>query len=145
MLTCHRVVRERGNFSERPRHSRLTREYRMTVMLRLVFTSVGVGVGVVSGVVSSTESESEESERFHFLPTPLMIPSLTICENQIVGVGSRSGRINQSRCSFPRFMIGLVLPLLLTTPTNWFYRKRRKRKRKRKLCLRLRCLIFTRS
>ena len=33
-------------------------------LLRLVFTSegVGVGVGVVSGVVRATESESEESE-----------------------------------------------------------------------------------
>ena len=47
----------------------------------LVFTNDGVGVGVVSGVVSgvisATESESEESERFHFLPTPLTTPSLT--------------------------------------------------------------------
>ena len=58
-------------------------------MPRLVFTSdrVGVGIvigvvralmtlgkpkiGVVSGVIGSTESESEESEGFHFLPTPL--------------------------------------------------------------------------
>ena len=32
--------------------------------------------GVVSGVISSTEAELEESERFHFLPTPL------ISENQ---------------------------------------------------------------
>ena len=112
--------------------------------LRLVFTSdrVGVGVGVVSEVVrtlmttwkskigvvsrviSATESESEESERFHFLPTPLTTPSLTFrlwsSENQIVGVGSRSGRINQSQCTFPRFVIGLVLLLLLPTPTIWF-------------------------
>ena len=35
-------------------------------LLRLVFTSDGVGVGVVSGVVRATESESEESESFHF-------------------------------------------------------------------------------
>ena len=34
--------------------------------------------GVVSGVISATESQSEESERFHFLPTPLMTPSFTI-------------------------------------------------------------------
>ena len=33
---------------------------------------------VVSGVISSTESESEESERSHFLVTPLMTPSLVI-------------------------------------------------------------------
>ena len=34
-------------------------------------------------------------------------------ENRIVGVGSRSGRINQSQCTFPRFMIGLVLKNVL--------------------------------
>ena len=45
--------------------------------LRVVFSSDRVGVGVVSGVISATESESEESERFHFLPTPLTTPSLT--------------------------------------------------------------------
>ena len=39
---------------------------------------------------------------------------------QIVGVGSRSGRISQSECTFPRFVIGLVLLLLLPTPTIWF-------------------------
>ena len=106
-----------------------------------LFTSDGVGVGVgvvralmtwwkskigvVSRVISATESESEESERFHFLPTPLTTPSLTFrlwsSENQIVGVGSRSGRINQSQCTFPRFVrIGLVFPLLHATPTNQF-------------------------
>ena len=29
-------------------------------------------------------------------------------------------RTNQSQCTFPRFVIGLVLPLLLPTPTIWF-------------------------
>ena len=43
----------------------------------MVFSSDGVGVGVVGGVISATESELEESERFHFLPTPLTTPSLT--------------------------------------------------------------------
>ena len=59
------------------------------ILSRLVFASDGVRVGivigvvralmtlgkskigVVRGVIGSTESESEESERFHFLPTPL--------------------------------------------------------------------------
>ena len=36
----------------------------------------------------------------------------------IVGVGSRSGRINQSQYKFPSFVIGLVLLLLLATPTT---------------------------
>ena len=61
---------------------------------------------------------------FPFLPTPLTTPSFTFrlwsSENQIVGVGSRSGRINQSQCSFPRFVIGLVLPFVLPTPTIRF-------------------------
>ena len=33
-----------------------------------------IKLGVVSGVISATELESEESERFHFLPTPLTTP-----------------------------------------------------------------------
>ena len=61
---------------------------------------------------------------FPFLPTPLTTPSLAFClwssENQIVRVGSRCGRTNQSQCTFPCFVIGLVLPLLLPTPTIWF-------------------------
>ena len=47
---------------------------------------------------------------FPFLPISLTTPSLTFrlwsSENRIVGVGSRNGRINQSQCSFPRFVIG---------------------------------------
>ena len=39
---------------------------------------------------------------------------------KIVGVGSRRGRISQSDCTFPLFVIGLVLLLLLATPTIWF-------------------------
>ena len=62
-----------------------------------------VSVLVVSGVISATESEAEESGCF-----------------QIVRVRSRSGRINQSQCMFPRFVIGLVPLLLLPTPTVWF-------------------------
>ena len=57
---------------------------------------------------------------FPFLPTPSLTFRLGSSENQIVGVGSRSGRINQSQCTFPRFVIGLVLLLLLPTPTIWF-------------------------
>ena len=61
---------------------------------------------------------------FPFLPTPLTTLSLPFrlwsSKNQIVGVGSRSGRINQSQCTFPRFVIGLVLLFLLPTPTIWF-------------------------
>ena len=77
---------------------------------------------VVSGVISETESESKESGCFYFLPTLLTTPSLTSrlwsSENQIVGVGSRSGRINQSQRTFPRVAIGLVLRLLLAPPTT---------------------------
>ena len=35
-------------------------------------------------------------------------------------MGSRSGRINQSICTFLRFVIGLVLPFQLSTPTIRF-------------------------
>ena len=71
---------------------------------------------------------------FSFLPTSLMTPSLTFrlwsSENQIVGVGSRNGRINQSQCTLPRLEIGTLFSLdhikglrsstlLITTPTEW--------------------------
>ena len=82
-------------------------------VVRALMTEWKSKIGVVSRVISATESESEESERFHFLPTPLTTPSLTFrlwsSENQIVGVGSRGRRISQSECKFPRFVIGLVL------------------------------------
>ena len=70
----------------------------------------------------ATESESEESERFHFFRPRLRLCRLWASEDQIVGVGSRSGRINQSQYIFPRFVIGFVLLhlLLLPTPTIWF-------------------------
>ena len=74
----------------------------------------------IKNIVSATESETEESERFHFLPTPSLTFRLRSSEKQIVGVRKRSGRINQSRCTFPRFVIGLVLPLLLASPTTQF-------------------------
>ena len=57
---------------------------------------------------------------FPFLTTPSVTFRLWSSENQIVGVGSRSGWINQSQCTFPRFVIGLVLLLLLPTLTIWF-------------------------
>ena len=116
---------------------RLKRSRDWVVGFRLVFTSDGVGVGavsgvarksaydlmktkvgVVSGVISATESESEESERFHFFRHRLRLRRLR--SNQIVAAGSRSGRINQSQCTFPRFLIRLVFLLLLPTPTIWF-------------------------
>ena len=35
-------------------------------------------IRVVSRFISATKSELKESERFHFLPAPLMTPSLMI-------------------------------------------------------------------
>ena len=49
--------------------------------------------------------------------TPSLTTRLWSCEKQIVGVGSKTGRLKQSQCTFPRFVIGLVLPLLLPTRT----------------------------
>ena len=75
------------------------------------------------------ELESEESEHFHFLPTLLPIPSLMFrlrsSENHIVGVQSRSRRINQSQCMFLWFVIGSVLLLLLSTLTTQFSLERK--------------------
>ena len=75
---------------------------------------------------------------FPFLPTPSLTFRLGSSENQIFGVGSRSGRINQWQSTFPRFFVDLALLLLLPTPTTGFHhrsqaeRKRRSRKRNEK-------------
>ena len=105
---------------------------------RLVFTSDGVGIGIVKSAYDLVKIKNRSRKRSHkrdgigvrrirtfpFLPTPLTTPSLTFrlwsSENQIFGVGSRSGRINQPQCTFPRFAVGLVLPLLLPTQKIWF-------------------------
>ena len=51
----------------------------------------------------------------------LYVPFMILTsENQIAGVGSRSGRTQQSQCTFPRFVIGLFLLLLLATVTTQF-------------------------
>ena len=78
----------------------------------MVFTSNRVGVGVVSGVISAMEEEEEEEEEAEEEEESGCF--------QIVGVRSRSGRINQSQCRFPCFVIGLGLLLPLLTPTIWF-------------------------
>ena len=62
-------------------------------------------MGVISRVISAVEEEEEEEESGCF---------------QIVRVRRRSGRINQSQCTFPRFVIGLDLLLPLPTATIWF-------------------------
>ena len=84
---------------------------------RLVFTSDGVGVGIVSGVVralmtlSSTESESEESERFHFLPTTLMSPSLRSAYDLV------KTRLSESDCRKRKYKpISMRAPML----SDWF-------------------------
>ena len=107
------------------------------VAWRLVFTSDGVAVAVVSGVarglmilwkskiavVSGVISTRQNwSYKNHFLSSS---------ENQIVGVGNRGGRINQFQGTFPRFVIGLDLPLLLATPTTQVSRDRKRQPRKR--------------
>ena len=88
-------------------------------------------IGVISGVINSTESESEESERFHFLPTPLMTPSLMI-QWKLDCRSRKEKRKNQ-----PITMLGIhvcdwfIHPLLLPTPTMQFSLDRKRRSHKR--------------
>ena len=82
-----------------------------TVVLRLVFTSVGVVVGVVIRSVEQyhqVKTKPTESEAEHCLCWWLRC--LRSSENCIVGVASRSGRINQWQWPIPGFAIG------------WFFR-----------------------
>ena len=79
-------------------------------------------LGLISGYKRSHKSAGIAVRRiraFPFLPTPLTF-RLWSSENQVVGIGSRSTRINQSRCTFSRVVICLVLTLLLPTLTIWF-------------------------
>ena len=90
-------------------------------LVRVLKTLSKSKIGVVSGAISATELESEESESFRFHSESAYdsfaydLVKTRLLESE---VGSRSARINQSQCLFPRFVIGLVLPLLLATPTT---------------------------
>ena len=90
--------------------------------------------GVVSGVISSTESESEESECFHFLPIPLMSPSLMIQWK----LDCRSRKHKRKTQPITRSRIEhcdwFTLPLLLATPTMQFSLDRKQRSHKRMQC-----------
>ena len=84
---------------------------RNVVSLWLVFTSDGVVVGVVIRRVERhdlVKIKSTESEAEHWYC--YCLSRLRSSENRIVGVGNRSGRINQWQCSIPDFAIG------------WFFR-----------------------
>ena len=67
----------------------------------------------LSCVISSTESESEESERFHFYRFRLRPRRWWSSENEVVGVGSRSGRTNQSQGPESNIVIGLFFRFCL--------------------------------
>ena len=81
---------------------------KVSLVLRLFFTSDGVVAGVVIrsaeryDLVKIKPTESE-AERYWLC---LCLRRLRSSENCIVGVASRSGRINQWQCSIPNFVIG---------------------------------------
>ena len=90
-------------------------------------------IGVVGGAISALESESEESERFRLYSESAYDSfAYNLVKTRLLesGVRSRSARINQSQCLFPRFVIGLVLPLLLATPTALVSLDRKRRSHK---------------
>ena len=79
-----------------------------------------------SWVICATESKSEDQNQNVSISSDSAydffrrLRSSASGKVSIVGVGSRSGRINQWQCTFTRFLIGLFLPLLLSTPAIWF-------------------------
>ena len=93
------------------------------LLLRLVFTSNGITVGIISidvralltlwkskiGVISRVISALDQSRRNQnvsiFFRLCLWLSNWRSSENQIVGFGSRSVRINQSQCMFPCFVM----------------------------------------
>ena len=105
---------------------------RFTETLRLVLTGNGVVIRSLERddlvKIKPTELEAE-----HWLC--LLLRRLWSTENCIVGVASRSGRINQWQCSIPGFAIGWFFRFCfrLRQPSfHSLYHKRRSRKRNRK-------------
>ena len=72
----------------------------------------------IYGVAVKVGSESEESEVSISSDSAYDSVAHDLVKNKIVGVGRSGRRINQSQCTFPCFVIGLVLPFLLVTPTT---------------------------
>ena len=84
-------------------------EGKLPIALRLVFTSDGVVVGVVIRSVKRydlVKIKPTESEAEHWFC--LWLRRLRSSENCIVGVASRSGRINQWQCLILGLAIGWV-------------------------------------
>ena len=104
-------------------------------LLRLVFTSDGVGVGVAIRSVKRYDlvKIKQRSRKQSFL-LRLRFRRLRPSENQFVGVVSRHGRTKPIIKRGNEHRDWFILPLLLPTPTIWFSldRKRRNRKRSRK-------------
>ena len=104
--------------------------------LRLIFTSYGVGVGDVSEVVralfrhrSRSGKQSHKRDgigvgRIRTFPFSYDSAYDSVAYDLVKtrlseSRGSRSGRtVNHSQCTFPRFVIGLVLAHQLATPTT---------------------------
>ena len=81
----------------------------LSSLIRLVFTGDGVVVGVVIRSVKRFDPvkiKPTESEAEHWFC--VWLHRLRSSENCIVGVASRSGRINQWQCSIPGLAIGWV-------------------------------------
>ena len=57
-------------------------------------------IAIVSGVIGWPESESEESERFHLLPLPLMTPKLMIQWKLNCRSRRKRWKINQLQCEY---------------------------------------------
>ena len=80
--------------------------------------TITIKISIMLGVISTMKSVRRIRTfpfSYNFVTyVPFMI--LT-SENQIAGVGSRSGRIHKSQCTFPCFVIGLFLLLLLLLAT----------------------------
>ena len=104
-------------------HEHWSRSWSCKLSYKRVMTKWKSEVGVYKQSHKRDRIGVKRIRTFLFLPTLLTTPSLTFHlwsrENQLVGVRSRSRRINQSQCMLPGFVIGLILALLLPTTTIW--------------------------
>ena len=77
----------------------------ISIVVRALMTLWKSKIGVISRVISALGQSRRNQKVSIFFRLRLWLSNWRSSENQIVGFGSRSVRINQSQCMFPCFVM----------------------------------------